>query len=493
MGLKVLFVSSEAVPFAKTGGLADVSGALPKALAALGCDVKVILPRYKMAERAGFALEEAPLTRPVEVAVGSHHYPATLQRHRFYQNFEFLFVVNDHFYGRPDLYRDPGTGFDYPDNDERFIFFARGTLEAVKQLGWQPDLIHCNDWQTALTPGYLKTVYRNDPFFAQTRTLLTLHNVAYQGNFPKETFVKLGVDPGLFHPLGPFEFWGKVNFLKAGIVYADLLSTVSERYAVEIQADAEFGYGLEGVLRQRNADLFGILNGVDYQEWNPATDQYIASRYTTKSLSKKKENKKALLKRCGWKATTLKQPLIGAISRLVDQKGFDLVADILEELLAGGARFVLLGTGERRYHELFLRFAQTYPDRMKLFLGFDEPLAHLIEAGSDMFLMPSRYEPCGLNQMYSLKYGTVPIVRETGGLADTVQEFSPGSANGAGTGFVFRHYDAGELLDAVRRALKVYEDQTAWKRLMLAGMTKDYSWETSAKKYLNLYDRAKTR
>ncbi|MCI0405719.1 MAG: glycogen/starch synthase, partial [candidate division Zixibacteria bacterium] len=314
----------------------------------------------------------------------------------------------------------------------------------------------------------------------------TIHNVAYQGHFPKETFFKLGINPHLFYPASPFEFWGKVNFMKIGISYADIINTVSERYAVEIQSDPEFGHGLEGVLRERNADLFGIINGIDYDDWNPEKDGLIPIRYGPRTLEKKKKNKEALLKKCGLSGVT--DPLLGMITRLVDQKGLDLFAEIADDLLALKVKMVVLGTGDERYHELFKELEKKYPKKIKAFLTFDNKLAHGIEAGSDLFLMPSRYEPCGLNQLYSLKYGTVPVVRETGGLADTVE---PADEKGErGTGFVFTHYDSGEFFDSLKKALSLYGNKAAWKKLQLRGMEKDFSWHASAVKYLDLYQKA---
>jgi starch synthase len=486
--LKVLIVSPEVVPFAKTGGLADVTGALPKALASLGHQVKVMLPKYQMIDEKKFNLKEMPISFP-EIPLGGKKEKINLKRSTPKNSqVEYLLLANDYYFGRKELYKDPQTGFDYKDNDERFILFARGTLEILKSIDWQPEIIHCNDWQSALIPAYLKTVYAGDPFFKNTVTVFSIHNIAYQGNFPKDTFKKIGVKDELFFPTSPFEYWGNCNFLKIGISYAEVITTVSERYMVEIQTSKEFGYGMEGILRTRSDDLYGVLNGIDYQEWSPEIDKLIPFNYTPEDLSGKKRNKEQLLKLNGLPVSKKDIPLIGMISRLADQKGFDLLAQIKEELLNLNFNFVILGTGEKKYHDLLKELEKKYPKKLKVNLAFDNKLAHLIEAGADMFLMPSRYEPCGLNQLYSLKYGTVPIVRETGGLADTIQNYDPQTETG--TGFVFKNYDPEELLTAIKKALKVYQDKKKWKRLMLAGMQKDFSWEASAKKYVQLYEKA---
>jgi starch synthase len=401
---------------------------------------------------------------------------------------EYFFVVNDKYYDREELYKDRSTGLDYEDNNKRFILFARGTLEILKAMGWQPDIIHANDWQSALLCAYLKTLYAEDPFFQQTKTVFSIHNLAYQGSFPRKTFEKIGVSEDLFYPLSPFEFWGKVNFMKAGISYADVINTVSETYAVEIQTGSEFGHGLEGVLRSRNEDLYGIINGIDYEVWSPEKDKLISYNYSQDDLSGKRKNKELLRKVCNLSKFKKRVPLIGIISRLADQKGFDLLAQISDKLLSLDLQMVILGTGDEKYHRLFNQMMAKYPDKISVNLRFDNPMAHLIEAGSDMFLMPSRYEPCGLNQLYSLKYGTVPIVRKTGGLADTIENYNLETREG--TGFVFERYDAAELLDTIKLALKTYEDKTAWTNLMKNGMRKDFSWEAAAKKYVELYQKA---
>jgi len=486
--LKILIASPEVAPFAKTGGLADVCGALPKALAKSGHQVKVILPRYQMVDESKFKLSELQTNFP-QIPLGEKTRNISVKSYTpASHQVEYLFVVNDEYYNRKELYKDPSTGFDYEDNDERFILFARATLEILKAMKWQPHIIHANDWQSALLPAYLKTVYGEDSFFNHTACVFSIHNLAYQGNFPRSTFGKIGVSETLFYPTSPFEFWGKVNFMKAGISYADVITTVSETYAVEIQSSSEFGFGLEGVLRTRNQDLYGITNGIDYEIWSPEKDKLISYNYSVEDLSGKRKNKELLLKLCHLPPLPGDVPLIGIISRLVDQKGFDLLAQISDRLLSLDLQMIILGTGEERYHRLFEELKKKYPRKISVNLRFDNPLAHLIEAGCDMFLMPSRYEPCGLNQLYSLRYGTVPIVRKTGGLADTIENYDP--RTGEGTGFVFKNYDAFELLDTIKLALKVYEDKPAWVKLMKNGMKKDFSWEASAGKYVEVYRKA---
>jgi starch synthase len=401
----------------------------------------------------------------------------------------FVFVGNERFFDREALYVDPETGLDYPDNDERFSFFCRALLEYVRRSGTAPDIIHANDWQSGLLPAYLATVHQDDPFFSATRSVYTIHNLAYQGAFPAESFETMGFPKELFYPTGPFEFYDKVNIMKAAISYATVLNTVSERYAVEIQSSDEYGCGLEGVLRARNEDLYGIINGVDYDEWSPQKDKYIPYRYRPANMAGKKKTKVELINRLGLPFRE-QAPLIGIISRLADQKGFDLIALCAEEIFALDIQMVLLGTGDKKYHDLFRKLETKYPDKLKALLTYDNEMAHWIEAGSDMYLMPSRYEPCGLNQLYSLKYGTPPIVRATGGLADTIVDVDVEA--GTGTGFVFTEYDPEEMLAAIKRAVALFPQKRAWRKIMKEGMARDYSWQASAGQYIDLYEKALT-
>jgi len=481
--LKIAFITPEAVPYAKTGGLADVSGVLPRLFAQSGHRVKLFLPFHRCIRNTYPQAER--LDMRLEAVVGSKRYDGSLYYlHDKTSGLDVYFIDNGSFFDRDELYRDPHTGLDYDDNADRFIFFSRAVLDSFRVMNWGPDVVHVNDWQTALVASYLKTTARQEPLFHKTRTLLTIHNMAYQGQFPSEVGLKLGVDPSLLKAPGAFEYWGKVNFLKSAIQLSDKISTVSPTYAREIQASNDFGMGLEGVLKDRAADLVGIINGVDYAVWSPQKDREIPYKYIPANLSGKKRNKLELLHRAGLPLRT-EQPLFGLIGRLDNQKGLDLISDIIDDMLGLDLQMVVLGTGAEEYHQLFERIEQGYPDKFKAFLTFDNELAHLIEAGADVFLMPSRFEPCGLNQMYSLKYGTVPIVRKTGGLADTVIDFD--EKTGQGTGFVFSEYDSGHLLNAIKRAVRLYGRRRTWYRLVKQGMQQDYSWDSSARQYLELY------
>lgn len=487
--LDILYLSSEVVPFSKTGGLADVAGALPAALAHQGCHVTVATPFYGDLLTKKFPTK--PLNGPlVSIPIADKNLGLTVRTlDEESSNVSYLFGANSEIIAREGLYSEPNGGPGYEDNDVRFVLFCRGMLEWIKRAGRRFDVLHLNDWQTALIAPYLKTLYADDPFFAEMRTVLTIHNLAYQGVFPAERFTVLGFDQAQFTPMSPFEFWGKVNFLKSGLVYADKINTVSPTYAEEIQTDEVLGSGLGGVLRVRSHDLSGILNGIDPQVWNPACDMLIAQAYSLRDAeSGKAVNKMALLKAMGLPKKRWDRPLIGIISRLADQKGFDLIEKAAAKLFSLDLNLVILGTGEQRFHKLFTKLAMRHSDRLSVFLAFDNTLAHLIEAGADMFLMPSRYEPCGLNQMYSLAYGTVPIVRATGGLADTVADAD--SSSGQGTGFVFTEYTAAAMLDAIRRALAAFADQKRWARIVERGMSRDFTWDHSAANYISLYESA---
>jgi len=483
--LNILFLSSEVDPFAKTGGLADVSSALPHAIKELGHEIRIMMPRYRFISERRFKLHDIIRLKDIPVPVGKNSEIANVKS-SFISNLkekvQVYFLDNATYFGRDGIYQSPVGKKDYKDNDERFIFFSRGVLETLKRLGWQPDIIHCNDWQTGIIPAYVKTIYSTDTFFKPIKSVFTIHNMAYQGSFPPESFEKTGLPKSLFQAEG-VEAYGKFNFLKTALHFADSITTVSERYAHEISTSDEFGAGLNGLLAKRKKDLRGILNGIDYQVWNPATDEFIYRKYDAKSLDAKPDNKRALLSRfhLPFKETT---PVVGAISRLVSQKGFDLVLEIMEDLMKMNVQFILLGDGEKSIEKHFEAMHKKYPQQIGVFFGFDKELAHLIEAGSDLFLMPSKYEPCGLNQMYSMRYGTIPVVRATGGLDDTVEDYS---GSGRGTGFKFEKYESREFLKAIQRALKVFHQPEEWKKLMRNGMAKDFSWEHSAKLYVNLY------
>ena len=478
-GLKVAFLSSELAPFAKTGGLADVSAALPRALEGLGCDVRVFLPRY-----GTITVEPEQLRRldseTLRLALGTLELGYSVWQAEIPRSGVPVYLIDcPPLYDRPSIYTT--------DEDEplRFIFLCRAALETCQRLAFRPDVLHCNDWQAALAPLLLRTRYGWDRLFQRTKTFLSIHNIGYQGEFSSNVFELIGVDdPSLFDPDDLRA--GRLNFLKTGIHHADGLGTVSPTYAREIQTP-DYGMGLEDDLRQRSERLVGILNGVDYHIWNPHTDQNIPFRYSEKSLWRKTKNKNQLLSELGL-APADSRMLVGMVTRLSEQKGIELVETPLAELLEEDAlRLVVLGSGERRYEEFFDAIERRYPRAACFYRGFNDELAHYIEAAADVFLMPSRYEPCGLNQMYSLKYGTVPVVRRTGGLADSVRQFDPDK--GEGTGFVFEHYTANGVRWALRTALGCHRDPHIWRRIMLNGMNEDFSWEHQAKLYVEHYRR----
>jgi starch synthase len=398
-------------------------------------------------------------------------------------DYPFYFVERDEFFERSQLYGTPKG--DYFDNLERFAFFCGAVFPVCRALDFKPHLIHCHDWQAALAPVYLKKRWAGEEILAGTKSVLTIHNLAYQGLFPKDKFPLLGLDWSLFSIDG-LEFYDRINLLKGGIVFADAITTVSRGYSQEIKTP-EYGYGLEGVLQSRAQDLFGILNGVDYQEWSPESDRWLPATYDSKKLAGKAKDKAALMEAFGLDKARAKAPLLAMISRLTDQKGFDLLAEILPQLLSRDLMMVILGTGEEKYHRWLAAEAAKYPGKLGVKIAFDNGLAHLIEAGADMFLMPSRFEPCGLNQIYSLKYGTIPVVRATGGLADTVIQVAPGT--GKGTGFLFTDYDPEAFAKAVYTALDTFENKKLWRRIMQNAMSQDFSWRKSAQSYLELYKR----
>jgi starch synthase len=480
--LRVLFATPEAVPFAKTGGLADVAGALPKFLGPLGCQIKVVMPYYRMVRKAGFSLE--PLDEEIEVPIGNEILTADIYESRMDHDVPIYFIGRDEFFDREYLYSTPKG--DYFDNAERFIFFSKAILALSRHIGFSPEIIHHHEWQTGLIPAYLKSTCRNDPFFSRTADVFTIHNIAYQGLFKKEKFGFTGLPPEMYNPEG-IEFWERINFMKAGIVYSDAINTVSRKYSEEIQT-SEYGYGLEGILRKRGQDLFGILNGVDYQDWDPSRDPHLMAHYGPNDISGKRECKRDLLKEFNLPGSLEKLPLLGVISRLADQKGFDLLSEIIDELFTLEVGFVLLGTGEQKYHDLLNQVARKYPGKAGIRIAYDDRLAHKIEAGADIFLMPSKYEPCGLNQIYSLKYGTIPVVRATGGLDDTIVNYDP--ATGRGNGFKFARYDSAELLDKIKAAIGFYDRPEHWRQLLRNAMTADFSWRRSAEAYLQLYHTA---
>ena len=476
--MKILFVASEGLPYSKTGGLADVIEGLPRALAEMGHEIAVLLPRYRGNKAASVILSS------VTIALGNQlRFPALVEG-KAVGGVRYFFVDDPEYFDRAQLYGDRSG--DYPDNAERFAEFSRAAIEFVKRV-WLPDVIHCHDWQAALVPLLLRTQHANDPAVRSLPSVLTIHNLAYQGVFPRTALDSIGLPPQLF-TMDSLEFYGRMNYLKGGLIYADYLTTVSRRYAKEIQTP-EYGAGLEGVIRGRGERLVGILNGVDNGIWSPESDSLIAQNYSVHNMAGKKACKKDVLAQVKLPEENFERPLIGIISRFVDQKGFDLIVEISEELARENVSIIALGTGQPVYEKALKAFAEKHPGKVAVKVGFDNALAHKIEAGADIFLMPSRFEPCGLNQIYSLRYGTVPVVRATGGLDDTVQDFS--ASNGAGTGFKFEEYSGAQLLDAVRRALAVFRDGKSWQALQANGMSKDFSWKTSASAYVTLYEAAK--
>ncbi len=476
--MKILFVASEVAPFAKTGGLADVTGSLPKELKRLGHDVRIFLPYYREVERSGVPVRK--MRKAVEIPLGDEVHRGVLRQGSL-GDIPVYLLENRAFFDRDGLYGTPAG--DYPDNHRRFAFFCRGVLELLKRIDFRPDIIHCHDWQTALIPILLRYELASDLFFARTAAVYTIHNLAYQGLFPRETLAEMGLDPSYF-TIERLEYYGKVNLMKGAILTADLVTTVSETYCREILA-AEQGCGLEGVLQCRKDDLFGILNGLDYDEWAPATDQDIFKRYTSTSLAGKAANKKGLQRLLGLEERA-DLPLVGMVSRLVAQKGFDLVTELLPRLAAEDLQLVVLGTGDGAYARLFEDARERGARNISLTTGFDPSLSRKVYAGSDIFLMPSHFEPCGLGQLIAFRYGAVPVVRKTGGLADTVTDSRKSQA---ANGFTFEPYDADALWESLQRAISAWRDRESWKRLMRRGMAMDFSWHRSAEKYLELYRR----
>jgi starch synthase len=492
--VNILFATTEAVPFCKTGGLGDVCGALPQELARLGHEPVIILPAFRQALDSGRPIE--PTGIHFEVPIGRKSVPGTFLRSQLPGGEVPVFLVQqDQYYDRPELYRADGR--DYKDNCERFVFFCRAVLEAVKVLELGTELIHCHDWPTGLLPAYLKTELCGVPPYDSLASLFTIHNIAYQGNFWHWDMELTGIDWKYFN-WRQMEFYGNLSFMKTGLAFADVLSTVSPRYAKEIQT-SPLGSGMEGVLQYRRNDLFGILNGVDYGVWNPEKDAYLTAdgyrQYNAETIVDGKRACKAALQREMGLPNSSDRPLVAMIGRLIDQKGFDLVGKVITQWADGSdAQWVFLGTGEPQYHQLLIELAGRHPDKVAVRLEFSDPLAHRIEAGADVFLMPSRFEPSGLNQLYSLKYGTPPVVHATGGLADTItnltdQTLSSGRANG----FSFDQYTVAALAETLERACQTYRNRPVWEQLIRTGMKQDWSWRTSAEQYVRLYGNALAR
>jgi starch synthase len=472
--MKILMAGSEAAPYAKTGGLADVLGSLPAALAARGEQVAVVIPLYaQTAPKVGNAdrvYDRMPVWLNPDV-----NYSVDIRR-IVSDGVTYFFIDCPALFDRPALYGEDNE--DYPDNHVRFAVFCRGVLGIMRSL-FRPDIVHCHDWQAGLVGPYMRRQFRLDPTFIGLKMLMTIHNLGYPGLFPRGAVAEMGLSKDVLRPDDPLEYWGKANLLKGGLLCADAISTVSPTYAEEIKTD-EQGMGHQLILRERAAKLTGILNGVDYREWNPETDPLIAANYSAEKLSGKPECKRDLLAALGLPPENQNRPVIGIVARFVDQKGFDLIEQIAGAMMQENLCLVALGTGDPKYEQVMADIASTWPDRAAVRIEYNNELAHKIEAGADIFLMPSRYEPCGLNQMYSLRYGTVPVVRATGGLNDTIDEE---------TGFKFHEYSGTALLAAVRAALAAWRDAKRWPVLIKNGMRRDYSWDHSAGEYMALYRR----
>lgn len=476
--LKILFIAAEGVPYIKTGGLADVIGALPKALRRLGHDVRIALPRYKNIEPERWHMRTVATELPVPVSQ-TVEYVNVLETSQG-DGVPVYFIDSPHYFQREKLYG-------YNDDGERFILFCRAALEFARTLQWAPDVIHCHDWHTAIVPNWTKTLYRDDPLFADAATVYTIHNLAYQGIFGYRILEIAGVaEEGFLYPEVP-ELANVVDLMGRGVLFADVVSTVSPRYAREILTP-EFGERLDPLLRERKDRLYGILNGIDTEELDPANDPYIAQPFDAFSLERRPENKRFLQDLCKLPVAS-DVPLVGIISRLTDQKGFDLLDQVVVPLIDQGIQLVVSGTGDQHYHQMFHQLAARYPKQVSVHLTFNAEVSQRIYAGSDMLLMPSRFEPCGLTQMVAMRYGSIPIVHRTGGLADTVQEFDP--ATSTGNGFSFPRYDPFQLFSSVVRALEAYKFREAWRDLMQRAMLADYSWDVSAEQYVALYRRAR--
>jgi starch synthase len=477
--MHIVFAASECVPYVKTGGLAEVVGSVPREIVKLGHNVTVYLPYYRQVRE--YAPQKKTAIQSLTIPFQYYNRFAAVLDGGVQDGVQFYFVDCPELFDRESLYATPGG--DYPDNWERFGLFSRAVLEAAKQLG-VPDIFHVHDWQAAMLPVYLRTVYYFDPALHNAGTVLTIHNAGYQGWFPPQTTERLLLPWEIF-TMDRLEYYDTFNFLKGGIVYSDAITTVSRKYAEEIQTP-EFGDGLDGTLLNRKADLHGILNGVDYKEWDPATDHHIAAHYAPDNLAGKRECRRDLLHAFGAEHVGDDTPVLGIVSRFATQKGFDLLAQIAPRLLDGNVFLIALGTGEPYYEGLFRSIQEKYPTQSAIKIAYDNTLAHKIEAGADMFLMPSRYEPCGLNQFYSMKYGTVPVVHATGGLDDTVEEWNPETQ--AGTGFKYTNQSPDEFYAALEKALGVFRsDKPSWTRIMQNGMAKNYSWDKPAAEYATLY------
>jgi len=483
--MRILIATPEANPFARAGGLAEVVSSLACALMRLGHKVTLIMPLYRQVRESGWTI--LPTGQTLSIPLSFQNLPAEIYQAELSTGLTFYFIGQDSLFNREGLYGTPYG--DFEDNAERFIFFSRAVAEMIEALQLDVDVCHCQEWQTGLVPVYLRTLFRDRPRAQKLPVVYTVHNVGYQGLFSSYDFPLTGLGWELLNPK-TLEFYGKINLMKGGLIFADLINTVSNRYREEILSP-EYGFGLEGVFQERAGDLFGVVEGVDYQRWDPSRDPFLASNYGPGKLEGKKACKEALLKHLGLDSSLAKRPLFGMTTRLFERKGIDLVEGIVDELMSLKVGFVLQGTGEERHQYVLQEQSARYPGNMGISIGFTEALAHQIIAGADIYLMPSRYEPCGLDQLYCLRYGTVPVVRATGGLDETIMQYD--SATGQGNGFKFTDYAPAAFLQAVREALALYQDQTAWQALMRQNMAVDFSWDQVAPRYVALYERAQEK
>ncbi|MFC2134003.1 glycogen synthase GlgA [Bacteroidota bacterium] len=480
--MKIAFISSEVAPFSKTGGLADVAGALPKELVKLNNEVVLFTPLYGSIDESKLMIDKEKPAAEISINILDKSEVAKIYKsHLPCSSVAVYFIDSPRYFHRDSYYTDDH------DEDERFIFFSKAVIETLLKLNRRPDIIHCNDWHTGLIPVLVKENYKEENIFKKTAFVFTVHNIAFQGSFGKDSLIKAGLKAELYYSGSGVEFFDTVNFLKAGISYSEVINTVSKTYAEEILTK-EFGAGMENVLTERKDDLYGIINGVDYAEWSPEGDKFIPTNYSLERLADKEKNKKHLVYKFNLPYRK-DVPLIGFVARLTDQKGFDIITEALDDFLKMDAQWIFLGSGDPVNENLLKETAQNYPEKFSAFVGFNNRFAHLIEAGADIFLMPSKYEPCGLNQIYSLKYGTPPIVRRTGGLADTVSDWNELFSKGdqSGTGFVFEEYSAASLINAVKQAVSLFKEKERWRQIQKNGMQKNYSWKKSAEKYVDLY------
>lgn len=485
--LKILYLASEVSPFAMAGGLADVTGALPKALKGFNHEIRMMIPKYKFINERKYVLREVIRLRDIPVTINGKTEMANIKSAFLPESKVQIYLIEvGDFFSRPGIYIDPKTKKPYPDNAERFAYFSKAAIETLKILSWQPNIIHCNDWQTSFAPVYLKTVYLNDPFLKGVKSVFTIHNLTSQGEFEPETAQKIEFDQSQVKEGGMFYKDGKLNLTKGAIHFADFTTTVSETYANEIIDDEKIGFGFGSLLEEKGEKFEGILNGVDYAVWNPETDKLIPHNYNKEDLSGKQENKKALLERSGLEYNP-DIPLIGIISKITEQKGLDLVLGALKEILKLDVQIIIHGDGDRKLVEKIVSFGTTHPDKFRMNVTFDDKMAHLIEAGSDIYLSPSKYEPCGLNQIYSLRYGTIPIVSSVGGLFDTVDDLSEDATDG--TGIILEELSSKAILKSVKQAIDLYKNKEQWQEVQKRIMEEDFSWEISAKRYLDIYDR----